>query len=77
MWKVIIVKALVEHGATKDEADFYLENVERTGKLSEGVVGHLHHILPRHCGWWNEYENSSWNKVRVSWPYHILLHTIG
>ena len=68
-----IQKELVKHGATLEQAKYYVRRIKECEKLSGGS-GHAHHILPSGCGWWKRYSNAKWNLVLVSIELHISLH---
>lgn len=68
-----VKRELRRHGATSEQAQTYIDLVDRFERGSSGK-GEFHHILPKNCGWWKQYERVKWNFVRVRWGFHISLH---
>ena len=69
----IIFSELVNHGATKEQANGYLRLLHQFEKESKNR-GEKHHILPRNVGWWKKYGKAKWNSTQVDWPLHLALH---
>lgn len=68
-----VKRELRKHGATSEQAQTYIDLVCRFEQESSGK-GEFHHILPKNCGWWKQYEQVKWNFVQVRWGFHISLH---
>jgi transposase len=68
-----IKRELVKRGATLGQASEYVATCKRYERLSKGN-GALHHALPKHCGWWKQYQHNKWNLVKIDWALHVALH---
>lgn len=70
-----VVSELRKHGATHEQALGYVLLAEQFER--ESTSFEIHHLLPKGCGWWNNFYNlrlHKWNCAKVSLGGHAALH---